>query len=223
MKKLSYIFILTVFLTACKKKSAVTIQAQNLLNEADGSDYAGMVYSVLERKTTYAGEESKLIKEGVLDENGHASFDIKMGSFKNYVVGIQKPDNICYTEVTIEEYLEHNKNNVINFNYAPCAYYDIRTNNINCEGDDDEFRFRFYYTDNPDIYIYRGFGNLNEWNEQVAIYGCQDYSNSDPYYRSIPSGNYTLEWEVRRPSGTTTGIDYFTVTEGDTTTYILEY
>ncbi|MGV6862653.1 MAG: hypothetical protein ACWA41_12850 [Putridiphycobacter sp.] len=64
---------------------------------------------------------------------------------------------------------------------------------------------------------------MNEWNEQVAIYGCQDYSNSDPYYRSIPSGNYTLEWEVRRISGTTTGIDYFTVIEGDTTTYILEY
>jgi len=40
---------------------------------------------------------------------------------------------------------------------------------------------------------------------------------------NIPAGNYTMEWRVIRPSGTTTGTDYFTVTEGDTTTYILEY
>ncbi|MGV6861123.1 MAG: hypothetical protein ACWA41_05095 [Putridiphycobacter sp.] len=222
MKKLSYIFILAVLLTACKKKSAVTIQAQNLLNEADGSDYAGMVYSVLERKTTYAGEESKLIKEGVLDENGHASFDIKMGSFKNYVVGIQKPDNICYTEVTIEEYLEHNKNNVINFNYAPCGYVNVPTNNVNCEGPTDQFRYKYYYSDNPDIYIFKGFtnGDGQSWNLNSGTLGCIDYPG---VYTQVPSGSYTIEWQVIRPSGATTGIDYFTVTEGDTTNYLIEY
>ncbi|MGV6860243.1 MAG: hypothetical protein ACWA41_00635 [Putridiphycobacter sp.] len=51
--------------------------------------------------------------------------------------------------------------------------------------------------------------------------GCTNF-NGD-FYSEVPAGNYTFEWRVIRPSGTTTGIDYFTVTEGDTTTYILEY
>jgi hypothetical protein len=56
----------------------------------------------------------------------------------------------------------------------------------------------------------------------VNISGCQDYSNVI-VVKSRPAGNYTLEWQVIRPSGTTTGIDYFTVNENDTTTYVLEY
>ena len=50
--------------------------------------------------------------------------------------------------------------------------------------------------------------------------GCIDTCGS---YFNIPQGNYTFEWIVNRPSGTTTGTDYFTVTESDTTTYVLEY
>jgi hypothetical protein len=54
--------------------------------------------------------------------------------------------------------------------------------------------------------------------------GCYDNTNASMgNFFEIPTGNYTMEWIVYRPSGTTTGIDNFTVTEGDTTTYILEY
>ena len=97
---------------------------------------------------------------------------------------------------------------------------NIKDININCEGSND--KFRYYYTENPDVYKYTGFGDLNEWYPDFFKSGCVDNSNIDLFY-SRPSGDYTLEWMVERPSGTTTGIDYFTVTEGDTLTYILEY
>jgi hypothetical protein len=73
-----------------------------------------------------------------------------------------------------------------------------------------------------EIYIYKGFLINYDWNLQVSISGCQDYSNVI-IYNSRPAGDYTVEWQVIRPSGTTTGIDYFTVNENDTTTYLLEY
>jgi len=91
---------------------------------------------------------------------------------------------------------------------------------VNCEGIYDTLRYKFYYTDNPDIY--KGFTHDNgqSWNENSGTPGCLNYSG---FYTQVPAGNYTFEWQVIRPSGTTTGIDYFNVTEGDTTTYILEY
>jgi hypothetical protein len=76
------------------------------------------------------------------------------------------------------------------------------------------------------IYIYTGYtlGENHDWNDVFFIDGCADNSSlSNVGVFDVPAGNYTIEWIVYRPSGTTTGIDYFTVTEGDTTTYVLEY
>jgi hypothetical protein len=217
---------LTLVFASCHKKteSKISIQMHNLNNYASGSHYANVRYNIVETRIGFGiGKKAKLIVADNLDANGHAELTLKMKADYSYSLAFATPDNICFNDIPFEHLLNHNETNNVDFNYAACGYFDIRTNNVNCESIDDEVRFRFYYTDNPDIYIYRGFGNLNEWNEQVAIYGCEDFSNSDPYYRSIPSGNYTLEWEVRRPSGIVDGTDYFTVTEGDTTTYILEY
>jgi methionine-rich copper-binding protein CopC len=69
-----------------------------------------------------------------------------------------------------------------------------------------------------------GYGTIDKWNDFSFINGCFDNTNTTENSAwSLPAGNYTFEWQVIRPSGTTTGTDYFTVTEGDTTTYILEY
>lgn len=76
------------------------------------------------------------------------------------------------------------------------------------------------------IYIYTGFttGADYEWSDNMFIGGCFDNTNtSDNSAFEIPEGTYTLEWEVRRPSGVTTGIDSFILNENDTTTYVLEY
>jgi methionine-rich copper-binding protein CopC len=51
--------------------------------------------------------------------------------------------------------------------------------------------------------------------------GCQ--SAVFPVFNERSVGNYTVEWEVIRTSGTTTGTDSFTINENDTTTYVIEY
>ena len=117
-------------------------------------------------------------------------------------------------------------NNTFNFEYATCGELSIPSKNINCEGVDDKMQMKYYYTDNPDIYIYIGFttGANYEWDDQPFIEGCADYTNVvPPAIYSRPTGNYTVEWRVIRPSGTTTGVDYFTITEAQTLIYVLEY
>ena len=207
--------------TACRKKHTVTIQAHNLLNPADGSHYAGMNYVILERGYFFNHKSNK-IAYGQLDENGRAVIDVKLKKNLDYVLGIGTPSNVCYTEVELEYPINYKEDNTINFNYAPCGYLNIKDININCEGSSDKFRYRYYYKNNPNIYTYNGFGNIDQWDPYSYKLGCVDNSNIDVFYLR-PIGDYTIEWIVERPSGTTTGIDYFTVTEGDTTTYLLEY
>ena len=131
----------------------VVIQAQNISNSADGSHYAGATYGIVENWTPVFDLKSKSVAQGVLDANGHAAFDLKMKPNRRYYLGIQTPDNVCYTEITLQESLDREKNNTFNFEYAPCGELSIPSKNINCEGIDDKMQFKFYYTDNPDIYI----------------------------------------------------------------------
>ncbi|MGV6861099.1 MAG: hypothetical protein ACWA41_04975 [Putridiphycobacter sp.] len=219
MKNLTLILAILALFIACKKQHTVTIQAQNLTNLLDGSHYAGMNYVVLERGYFF-NHKSNGIATGQLDANGRAVIDVKLKKNLDYVLGIQKPDDVCYTEVTIEYPINYKEENNINFNYSPCGYVNLPSDNVNCEGSDDKMQYRYYYTESSDVYIYRGFGNITDWSENTFVNGCVSYPGD---FNPVPVGNYTFEWRVIRPSGTTSGIDYFTVTEGDTTTYILEY
>jgi hypothetical protein len=115
MKNLIYILLCLALVTACKKKTMVVIQAQNINNTVDGSDYAGMTYGIQESYTPLFDLKTKSVAQGVLDENGRATFELKMNPNRKYDLGIQKPDNICYTEITLQERLDHEKNNTFNF------------------------------------------------------------------------------------------------------------
>ena len=84
MKHLIVILTLALSITACKKKTMVVIQAQNINNSSDGSDYAGMKYSIVESWTPVYDLKTKRVAEGVLDANGHANFDLKMKNSRKY-------------------------------------------------------------------------------------------------------------------------------------------
>jgi hypothetical protein len=220
MKKTIYIVLILFFAASCKKKTAVVIQAQDYIT-GEGSAYAGQEYAVSESWTPFQETKSKIVATGFLDENGKASFNLKMNRNRRYVMGVSEPDNICYGGL-VQHYLEHEKNNLVDFKYAECGYLDIKSNNVNCEDTNDEFRYKYFVSSNPDIYIYKGFLYNGVWAQGVYIGGCQDYSGIY-IYNQRPVGNYTVEWEVKRTSGTTTGTEYFSILENDTITYVIEY
>ena len=193
----------------------------NLNNYSSGSHYANIRYNVVETRIGFGlGKKAKLIVADNLDSNGHAEFTLKMKSNYNYSLAFARPDDICYNNVPFEHFLNQNETNNLDFEYAACGYVSVPTNNVNCEGDDDKMQYKYYYSDDSEVYLNRGFSNSSSWSENTFVNGCISYSGG---FESVPSGNYTFEWRVIRPSGTTTGTDTFYVGENDTTTYILEY
>ncbi len=222
MKNLTLILAFVTLIIACKKQHTVTIQAQNLTDLSDGSHYAGMNYVILERGYFF-NHKSNGIATGQLDANGRAVIDVKLKKNLDYVLGIQKPDDVCYTEVEIEYPINYKEENNITFNYASCGYINLQRTSINCEGSTDKFRYKYYYSDNPDVYIYTGFvsGSDHHWSDNSYLEGCNDYLGD--FSEKRPTGHYTIEWMVERPSGTTYGSDTFVITEGDTTNYLIEY
>ncbi|MEO9532713.1 MAG: hypothetical protein ABJG68_16960 [Crocinitomicaceae bacterium] len=219
MKHLVFILILLVFTTSCKKKHSITIQAQDYIT-GDGLAYANMPFSVIQ--SLPGGGKIKTVYEGVLDESGHASFDLKMHRNWVYVLSVSQPDNICYGSAVIH-YLDNESSNFVPIDYLKCGYINLPRINSNCESEQDRFRFKYYFTANPEVYIYTGYldSEMN-WDPDDYLEGCIDYSTAQSY-NDRPVGNYTIEWMVERTSGTTYGVDTFEIFENDSTTYLIEY
>jgi len=208
MKTLKYILpILFLGLLACKKQHTVTIQAQNLTNISDGSHYAGMNYVILERGYMF-NHKSKQIAFGQLDANGRAVIDLKLKKSLNYVLGITTPSNVCYTEVELEYPINYNKDNNINFNYAPCGYLKFILNNINCNGADDAITYTRFWVSN------------NEDNGSNTYLGC-DYFEGD--YFNLPVGEYRYDWEVTKNGVTTNHSQTFVLNENDSLIFEIDY
>lgn len=189
-RKLHIIFFICLSLYSCKKQHKVTIQAQDLIT-GDGSTYAGKSFVVVQSRPGWYEDKVKPVYEGTLDANDQASFFLKMHRDWSYILNVEQPENICYGGV-VQRYLDNESNNEVVFDYLKCGFLDLKSNNINCEDIYDEFRYIYYYKSNPQIYTYKGFGTLSEWNNQVAIFGCQDYSN-EYNFTKIPVGEYSVE------------------------------
>jgi hypothetical protein len=80
--------------------------------------------------------------------------ELDMKKNLDYVLDIATPENICYTEVEIEYPINYNEDNNITFKYSTCSVLKFLSKNINCTGVDDKMQFRFYVTEDPDIYIW---------------------------------------------------------------------
>ena len=217
MKRIILIILigLSLGVISCKKKHNITIQAQDYIT-GDGSAYAGMSFSVIQSRPGYPEDKIKTVYEGVLEHYVYASFDLKMHRDWVYVLSVSQPDNICYGDAVIH-YLENESSNFVPIDYLKCGSLNVNFVNMNCEGVEDEFRFKYYHTNDTSIYIYWAF-----WGSaQTNLTGCQNAVS--PVYYDRPVGNYTLEWEAIRQSGTTYGTETFDVFENDSTTYLIEY
>ena len=224
MKNILIICLIAVSVLSCKKKTFITIQAENYIT-GEGSAYAGAKYYVVESYTPLFQVKSKQVVAGTLDENGHAAFELKMDNNKIYDLRIAVPSNVCYTEMASDIGVNREENNVINFKYGTCGYARISYDNINCIDETDNFHFTYYTSPDPYIYIYRNFigGPANDyhWNDQITYAsGCITRTGqADP----VPIGPYIVDWRVTRGTDTTYGTDTFYVNENDTTVYLIEY
>ena len=153
MKKTTFLLLLVLVLFSCKKKTYITIQAENYIT-GEGSDYAGATYYVVESYTPLFEVKSKQVATGTLDENGHAAFEIKANGNRKYKISLTQPENVCYTAFRNYQSLDEGGDNVFNFKYGTCGYARVPFDNIVCVSDTDRFQFTFYNAIDPNIYIY---------------------------------------------------------------------
>jgi hypothetical protein len=222
MKYILGICLIAVCVISCKKKTFITIQAENYIT-GEGSAYAGAQYIVVESYTPFFEVKSKQVANGILDANGHAAFEIKADRNKKYNMSISMPTNVCYTGFSNYQSLEEGEDNVFNFKYGPCGYLNLQLNNVLCEGPSDKFQVKYYSSIDPKIYFYSGFtkGADNSWSDHLFVDGCHVYTGD--YSEGIPLGPYEIAWRVIRGTDTTYGADTFVIEENDTTTYLIEY
>ena len=222
MTKSTLILLIVFAFVSCKKKTFITIQAENYIT-GEGSAYAGAQYIVVESYTPFFEVKSKQVANGILDANGHAAFELKMDNNKIYDFRIAVPSNVCYTEMSSDIGVTREENNVINFKYGTCGYLNLQLNNVLCEGPSDKFQVKYYSSIDPKIYFYSGFtkGADNSWSDHLFVDGCHVYTGD--YSEGIPLGPYEIAWRVIRGTDTTYGADSFAIEENDTTTYLIEY
>jgi hypothetical protein len=218
MKNLLYLFIILVLATACKKKSMVVIQAQNYLDNTNGSGYAGMTYGIVENWTPVFDLKSKSVAQGVLDANGHAAFELKMKPNRKYYLGIQKPDNVYYSEITLQESLDYEKNNTFNFEYAEVAYSKLILNNSNC------------FNANDKLVLYRSddlenIDNNTPWQHNGCVYWetTGGVDGGPLGYSTMVYGNIYYKWEVTKNNITNTFYDTVYYPAGEYKTYQIDY
>ncbi len=222
MKKTTFLLLLVLVLFSCKKKTYITIQAENYIT-GEGSDYAGATYYVVESYTPLFEVKSKQVATGTLDENGHAAFEIKANGNRKYKISLTQPENVCYTTFRNYQSLDEGADNVFNFKYGTCGYLNFQYNSVFCEGPNDKFQYKYYTSINSEMYFYTGFttGADNNWSENTFLDGCRTYLGD--YSKIIPVGPYEIAWRVIRGTDTTYGTDTFYINENDTTTYLIEY
>ena len=75
MKNILIICLIAVSVLSCKKKTFITIQAENYIT-GEGSAYAGAKYYVVESYTPLFQVKSKQVVGGSLVEIGHAGFEL---------------------------------------------------------------------------------------------------------------------------------------------------
>jgi hypothetical protein len=208
--KVLVIVLCAAMLLACKKPRTIKIIAKNAVTE---EPYAGLSYSVVSSRTTADGEKYRTEAEGVLNENGEATEEIKVKTGRSYSVRIGKLDNICYHN-ELDQYFDspYDVEGTFTYRFAECAYLKRQIVNINCGGAADTMRV---YTQHS-ILEYLNFNN-SEW----FHLGCANYQATS--FSNVPMGQFIHKWLVTRNGLTETFYDTIYLEAGEYKTYNIDY
>ena len=209
MNNLMILFSVFIFFSSCEKNHHVIhVSATNIVT-GSGSQYEGLKFSVVATTSGVFESNYKNVYEGYLDQNGQASFDLKMKNNKSYKLGIELPENSCYFNDLYFSLKHDLKTQTVNIVFAPCAFLKLDITNINCMGINDSMRFRSKLS----------FEDWEIWSSYRV--GCYDYVSAD--YFEIPSGWRIYEWEVNRSGVITTFIDSIYLESGEYKTFEINY
>jgi hypothetical protein len=151
-----------------------------------------------------------------LDANGEATETLYPIQGRTYAVRVVEPENSCYNkEITMYFGGANDKNGHFDFVFAPCAYFKLNINNVNCQGATDYFKL--YYMGRQ--VGGQGSGIVGALSKEGG--GCYSFLASS--FSSVPMGEIYWKWEVTRNSITNIYYDTIYLSPGEYKVYDINY
>ena len=234
-QKINYavVFLFILCIVGCTKisKQDTTIEFV-IRNPANGQAYVGVPVQIFEREAKNSGIGSTLIFEGKTDINGRVSHTFKAKKTSRYwYIPIIDESYFGGTYGVDWSYLARpainwNPINKDQYNEALYeivyyAYLKQIIKNINCEGATDTLIYHAWtpqFPGGPGAYDYISYFS-----------GCYNYETSGSFdgnpegYTRHYMGWHKVEWEARKPSGITQGVDSIWIDKGQTGTMEVLY
>jgi hypothetical protein len=224
-EKISYaLVIILLIIVGCTKISKQdTVVEFVMLNPADGKPFAGVPVQILEVKDTeFHGMVSEPIFEGVTDVNGRVKHTFKAKTTSKYWY-IPVHDDSSFGNPEDYEYLTKpnpfnrpikiNQYNELKYEVVYYAYLKQNYKNTNCEGTTDTLIYHAWTPQFP--------GGGGAYDFIATRTGCVNIIDNSP--ARVYMGWHKKEWECRRPSGITHGVDSIWLDQGQLGTMELLY
>lgn len=228
MKKILYIFLVSILIFSCTKGGGNIYIEGRVFNPVTGDGIKGIEIDLLRNKFGGAvGAQSggvKLCELVYTDENGH--FEIKhTGGLQSYYVqalpNAEDYYGIGWINISTKNKtypigggsftVKKGKNMHADFRAVPYGYIKLNINNINCQGAGDHF---VLYSEGTQV-------DINKNGLMIDETGCYQYNEVG--YSKIPMGGRYYRWEVTRNGITTTFRDTAYFAEDEYKTYTIDY
>jgi len=225
-KKINYVLILlalsTLLLGGCRKSKEYTEIEFVIINPANNEPFVGIPVRIAEEKSGMGGITGETVFEAVTDANGRAYYKFKAKKTSKFwyypyidydSFGVQGKDYSILVRPEVSSYtVKKDEYNEMRYEITYYAYLKLKIKNIVCEGLEDTL---VYHAWTPD---FKGGGGAYDY--ITTLSGCVDYEttgsvdNHPAGYAHVYMGWHKIEWEARKPSGITYGIDSVYIDKG---------
>nr|WP_299204498.1 hypothetical protein [uncultured Brumimicrobium sp.] len=224
--KCNYLILFLLLFTGliasgCSKWSSGTTTVEFvIINPANGEPFPDVNVKIVEETST--NNKSRVMCEGKTDASGRITFEFTAKRTSKYwytpnidfdSFGVQGKDYSILVRPTVSSYaIIKNIYNEMRYEITYYAYLKLKIKNIVCEGLEDTL---VYHAWTPD---FKGGGGAYDY--ITTLSGCVDYEttgsvdNHPAGYAHVYMGWHKIEWEARKPSGITYGIDSVYIDKG---------
>jgi len=230
-QKINYVLILlalsTLLLGGCRKSKEYTEIEFVVINPATNEPFVGIPVRIAEEKSGMGGITGETVFEAVTDANGRAyyKFRAKKGSKFWYTpnidydsFGVQGKDYSILVRPEVSSYtVKKDEYNEMRYEIIFYTFLKEKIKNINCEGVNDTL-IMHKWTNLP-----YGIVVVDQTYERTGCYEHETPQSVHNGFLKTYMGTWYYEYEVRRASGITYGLDSIKIEKGTYNTIEILY
>lgn len=188
MKMIIVIFIL-LGLFSCRKKENVLISIDAFHPESN-EVFGGLSFSIIEEDLANDNKK-QLVYNGVLDQQGKASFSYETKKNCSYEIVMNDPETFDFcNEIPKAVFSWDIQNYKHSFQIIPCAYLKLDINNVDCSTGSDAIQVWATYLGEFNSYSANYPNGLYK-----SAYNCEDFIS---YEAAVKQGLYCIKRNIMK-------------------------